>query len=516
MESASAVGCGNGCGGNACCGSKKKKESLRRDLEREGKAEGCASAQSDLSFSFHRALPSSICSACSLDSVQPVTLIDQIAARSAQLTVLHLPDIGRGCFAVREIGYGETVHEEAPMMWATPMTVEKAAEGGTEVGKGERERGATTPETPPPPVTRPRKTLRLSTTACATCLVPRMEWLTPGSSGSEALGGAAWFCCSACERRARETWLEAEEAAGEAGETLRADLAEHNERFPAAIAKEWYTRVANAVREANGGQSGEERVEERRGGASSSAAAVPQGVPSEDLPLLCYAKMDTPPGAWVEFEAKLRNALERAAATLLESGRAAGVPDATARGGRPAATREALSTESGSERAEPATLRSSAPEPPSGPPPGVPREISPEARALVASVAPRFFACDALARLHVNAFRVDTVTLPDPRLSPTGYANAISRAFVQTADRGNGTGVFALASLFNHSCDPTCEVAWPHNDARMRIVARRDVAKGEQLTISYIDLEDSGEVRREKLRHAYGFVCNCQRCQSGE
>jgi hypothetical protein len=63
-----------------------------------------------------------------------------------------------------------------------------------------------------------------------------------------------------------------------------------------------------------------------------------------------------------------------------------------------------------------------------------------------------------LARVHLNAFRVDTV-LPLAALGPA----ALLRAAAGAAGGGaaQGAAVFALASLFNHSCAPTVSAAAP-------------------------------------------------------
>jgi hypothetical protein len=58
--------------------------------------------------------------------------------------------------------------------------------------------------------------------------------------------------------------------------------------------------------------------------------------------------------------------------------------------------------------------------------------------------------------VHLNAFRVDTV----PPLAALG-PGALLRAAAGAAGGGaaQGTAVFALASIFNHSCAPTVSSA---------------------------------------------------------
>jgi hypothetical protein len=77
-----------------------------------------------------------------------------------------------------------------------------------------------------------------------------------------------------------------------------------------------------------------------------------------------------------------------------------------------------------------------------------------------------------------------------------------------------GAAVFPLASGLNHSCAPNCEVAFAEDNA-VFVVATRDVALGEELTISYVDASGADRERREELRETYGFECACARCERG-
>ena len=74
--------------------------------------------------------------------------------------------------------------------------------------------------------------------------------------------------------------------------------------------------------------------------------------------------------------------------------------------------------------------------------------------------------------------------------------------------------MFPLASGLNHSCAPNCEVAFAEDNA-VFVVATRDVALGEELTISYVDASGADDERREELRETYGFECACVRCERG-
>jgi SET and MYND domain-containing protein len=75
-----------------------------------------------------------------------------------------------------------------------------------------------------------------------------------------------------------------------------------------------------------------------------------------------------------------------------------------------------------------------------------------------------------------------------------------------------GSAVYLLASLFNHSCDPNVNVAWPAGTATVKFTAARDIDPGEQLTISYINQAMPVAARQQVLEFSYGFQCHCALC----
>jgi hypothetical protein len=121
-----------------------------------------------------------------------------------------------------------------------------------------------------------------------------------------------------------------------------------------------------------------------------------------------------------------------------------------------------------------------------------------------------------LARMHINAFRVDTIPMFEGGAHRTALLQAAAAATPGGTGRSAGSCVYALASLLNHSCDPVLEPVRPRNNAVTRFIAARDVMPGEQLTVCYVDQTLPGTERRGQLEFAYGFVCACPRCQSGD
>ncbi len=77
-----------------------------------------------------------------------------------------------------------------------------------------------------------------------------------------------------------------------------------------------------------------------------------------------------------------------------------------------------------------------------------------------------------------------------------------------------GYAFFPLLSTMNHSCEPNCVVAYL-DDSQVVVFACRDIAEGEELTISYVYSHLELEERRNQLK-SYGFVCMCEKCMKEE
>lgn len=81
-----------------------------------------------------------------------------------------------------------------------------------------------------------------------------------------------------------------------------------------------------------------------------------------------------------------------------------------------------------------------------------------------------------------------------------------------------GSSLFATASLLNHACQPNVQMQWtnqqsPSSKSYAQYVATRPVMAGAELTVSYLDDSWPLQQRQEHLSWAYGFQCECDRCQ---
>ena len=79
-----------------------------------------------------------------------------------------------------------------------------------------------------------------------------------------------------------------------------------------------------------------------------------------------------------------------------------------------------------------------------------------------------------------------------------------------------GTGIYlGGASLFNHSCEPNCEVI--HHGGSLRelsIRTMRPIEANSPLTVSYLETPRNLTLdeRQARLRGQYGFSCTCRLC----
>jgi SET and MYND domain-containing protein len=111
-----------------------------------------------------------------------------------------------------------------------------------------------------------------------------------------------------------------------------------------------------------------------------------------------------------------------------------------------------------------------------------------------------------LSRLHLNTFKVQNVLLS------LDWDEGINAAAAALQEDSTGSALYLLASLLNHSCEPSVNVAWPANNGTAAFTAARDISAGEQLHVSYIDCEQEVSTRQEFLAWSYGFRCRCAKC----
>ncbi|PCH35098.1 hypothetical protein WOLCODRAFT_155770 [Wolfiporia cocos MD-104 SS10] len=89
---------------------------------------------------------------------------------------------------------------------------------------------------------------------------------------------------------------------------------------------------------------------------------------------------------------------------------------------------------------------------------------------------------------------------------PCGQNDTVSG---RTASKG---GIFLQASRFNSSCLPNVNNRWVERDNKITIRAVRNIAKGEELCLCYIESWADRATRQRELREHFGFDCRCAVC----
>ncbi|KAJ3283357.1 hypothetical protein HK104_010415 [Borealophlyctis nickersoniae] len=89
--------------------------------------------------------------------------------------------------------------------------------------------------------------------------------------------------------------------------------------------------------------------------------------------------------------------------------------------------------------------------------------------------------------------------------------------FAVRGDQGGSRGyLLPLTAMINHNCVPNAKMVVDGGVAR--VVAVREIGVGEEVFLSYVDVEDSaGDFsRRDRLLNGWGFICRCDKCLENE
>jgi SET domain-containing protein len=102
------------------------------------------------------------------------------------------------------------------------------------------------------------------------------------------------------------------------------------------------------------------------------------------------------------------------------------------------------------------------------------------------------------------AFEVPTESLEDVPMENSPLSTITK--YVQS-----GYTLPLVGALLNHSCAFNTRVS-PQKNLVTEWVADREIAAGEELTVSYVDSSLPVAERRSILKHGWGFDCNCPKC----
>ncbi|GLC55857.1 hypothetical protein PLESTB_001036400 [Pleodorina starrii] len=466
-------------------------------------------------------------------------------------TVVQVPGRGRGVVATRSIRAGEVVHLEVPLLTFPELGA----------ARGVCYHCLSPVDLSPSPVRHRGPSGRRF--CCDACLAAaREQYLEVEEAAAEAAGAAA-----ASRRGGAAGTAAAASADGGGGGGPLSELYEqcrvHGERFPLMAARLVFMEVSEAVRQyllPLRGTRSRPRASSEETSAPPAAAAAAAGEPSGAattadagndadtntatvanpsaagagsggmpvavrgdplrgvLSVLCFANLTPPyPEPWLQQHGLLAAALRNLAADPKALRNLAVAAAATS--SRPLPEQEA-----GRRREEGSG---------GGAGPGAGEDADGDGDSWRAAVEAA--AADGLghtvaavvderldvewfvgvmARLHLNVFQVHN---PLAGADPSDLAAAAAALVSGTAGgASSGSAVYQLASLFNHSCEPTLELSFPSLDATAAFTAARDIAPGEELCVSYLDVGLPYAARRRHLEWSYGFVCGCARCREEE
>ncbi|KAJ6096545.1 SET domain-containing protein [Penicillium sp. IBT 16267x] len=92
------------------------------------------------------------------------------------------------------------------------------------------------------------------------------------------------------------------------------------------------------------------------------------------------------------------------------------------------------------------------------------------------------------------------------------YIGIIRTNALPIEDGDIGAGVLLEGSRINHSCDNNAQKDWNENIKRHTIHALRDINEGDEITVYYLAVHNSRQVRQEALRAKFKFSCSCRLC----
>lgn len=75
-----------------------------------------------------------------------------------------------------------------------------------------------------------------------------------------------------------------------------------------------------------------------------------------------------------------------------------------------------------------------------------------------------------------------------------------------------GTGIYLGVSIVDHSCKPNAVATFDGTKLILRLTADLTFQDWSQIRISYIDLINTRDDRRQELKNAYYFYCTCSKC----
>jgi len=90
--------------------------------------------------------------------------------------------------------------------------------------------------------------------------------------------------------------------------------------------------------------------------------------------------------------------------------------------------------------------------------------------------------------------------------------NANSRGSSELVATAGRAVLCCTVARFNHSCCPNAVFTWRDHEGCESIVTVRDIACGEEICVTYGNLQEVSAMRQARLLKKYGFQCKCDIC----
>ncbi|KAJ5054262.1 uncharacterized protein L3040_000541 [Drepanopeziza brunnea f. sp. 'multigermtubi'] len=102
--------------------------------------------------------------------------------------------------------------------------------------------------------------------------------------------------------------------------------------------------------------------------------------------------------------------------------------------------------------------------------------------------------------------------LPQPTTTPPCGDSDMARIMEASGFECNdGFAVYEVAARFNHDCRPNVRRGFTKENC-IAFVTAREITRGEELTISYLNMAGMSVARRKELTRWWGFECKCDAC----
>jgi len=120
-----------------------------------------------------------------------------------------------------------------------------------------------------------------------------------------------------------------------------------------------------------------------------------------------------------------------------------------------------------------------------------------------------------------NAFGICYSGGRDDRPKPTCNPENVEKTRTPYGtQRQIGSALYTASSYLNHSCQPSARPSFAAGTSEMSIIASRELKKGDELTIAFVDVDqhpnetviDCRRRRRMELARGWRFACGCERC----